>query len=172
MKEEKDQEKNKRAAKKQQWGAVIPLRRSSRNLDNGKIVLANAQDFKRKWNLEDNYGMNPKSSKIPAVSKSQLTSIAKKKIGVVIEDGHPDVDKLIELDISRMADSRKNCSHQGCRVPCPGQGEDPQTPKVESVVNEDLPVIAIQNGNSELTLDDQESGWSEARNRKKNRKKK
>jgi predicted lysophospholipase L1 biosynthesis ABC-type transport system permease subunit len=64
--------KPKKTSTKQQWGPTIPMRRSSRLIDNGKIVEANAQDFKRKWNLEENKGISQNANNIPSVSKSFL----------------------------------------------------------------------------------------------------
>lgn len=46
--------KGKRAVKKQQWGPVILLRRSSRNIDDGRTMMEKAQEAKRKWNMEEN----------------------------------------------------------------------------------------------------------------------
>jgi len=62
---------------KQQCGPVIPSRRSSRLIDSGKTVLENAQDFKRKWNLEDNAGISKNPSKTHVVFKKLLISMAK-----------------------------------------------------------------------------------------------
>jgi hypothetical protein len=63
--------------------------------------MANAQDFKRKWNLEDDKGITNKTSKIPSISKDLLNSVAK-DIGVLVEDGSPIMDKMVELDNSRI----------------------------------------------------------------------
>lgn len=105
--------KSKKVEKKQKWGPVIPTRRSSRLVDNGKAMVANAQDFKRKWNLEDNKGINHKTHNIPSISKNLLVSVAK-DIGVVVEDGNPILDNLVELDNSRMADNIARCKHVSC----------------------------------------------------------
>jgi uncharacterized protein (UPF0548 family) len=106
-------EKTKKTNKKIQWGPVIPLRRSTRHVDNGKDVLENAQDFKRKWNLEDNAGINKKSSKTLAISENLLLSVAK-DIGIGIEDGNPILQKMVELDSNRVIYMEAKCSHQDC----------------------------------------------------------
>jgi hypothetical protein len=96
---------------KQQWGPVIPIRRSSRNLDTGKTMLDKAQEAKRKWNLEDKTSNLPKSS---SLSKPILLSIAK-DIGLELGDGNPDiVDKMLELDPSRNAASKLYCNIASC----------------------------------------------------------
>jgi hypothetical protein len=106
-------EKAKKATTKQRWGPVIPSRRSSRLMDNGRTVIANAQEFKRKWNLEDNPGKNKKPLNSHVVSKEQLITVAK-DIGIGIEDGNPILDKMIELDSSRIADMKSRCTNSGC----------------------------------------------------------
>jgi hypothetical protein len=92
---------------------VIPSRRSSRLIDNGKAVIENAQEFKRKWNLEDNICKHMKPPKSHVVSKDLLLAVAK-DIGIGIEDGNPIIDKMIELDTSRIADMSSRCSNLGC----------------------------------------------------------
>lgn len=100
------QREAKRAGKKQQWGPVLPVRRSSRISDSGKTTLANAQEIKRIWNLNNNSGINKKSQKIPSGSKSLLVSVAS-DIGIVFEDGNPVVENLVELDDNRRKESLK-----------------------------------------------------------------
>ena len=77
-------EKAKRKNSKSQWGPTVTLRRSSRNIDDGRPVLEKAQEFKRKWNLENNAGNKSKSQNI--ISKSLLISVAK-DLDVVGMDG-------------------------------------------------------------------------------------
>lgn len=97
--------KDKKKGGKQRWGPVMPLRRSTRNLDTGKTMLEKAIEAKKKWDLEDKAGM--KNCK---PSKSQILSIAK-DIVLEVLDGYPSVaDKMLELDDSRTAASKKVCS--------------------------------------------------------------
>lgn len=77
-----DQAKAKRS-KQKQWGPILPLRRSSKNLDTGKTMLEKAQEAKRKWNLENKAG-NTK------ISKTLLVNVAN-EIDVEILDGNPNV---------------------------------------------------------------------------------
>jgi hypothetical protein len=42
-----------------------------------------------------------------------LLAVAK-DIGIGIEDGNPIIDKMIELDTSRIADMSSRCSNLGC----------------------------------------------------------
>jgi hypothetical protein len=114
QRQQEGQAKPKKTSTKQQWGPTIPIRRSSRLIDNGKTVEANAQDFKRKWNLEENKGISHTANKIPSVSKSLLISVAK-DIGIEVEDGNPILDKMIDLDNSRVSDSTVACKHKNCK---------------------------------------------------------
>lgn len=75
--------------------------------------MENAQDFKRKWNLEDNAGISKNPSKSHVVSKKLLISMSK-DIGIGIEDGNPILDKMVDLDSIRIADMQAKCSHSGC----------------------------------------------------------
>ena len=106
-------EKTKKLNKKQQWGPMIPLRRSSRRVDDGKKVMECAQEFKRKWYLEDNAGISKKPPKPHPVSKNLLLSVAK-DIGIDVEDGHPILDKMVQLYFARMGDMLSEGSHAGC----------------------------------------------------------
>jgi hypothetical protein len=65
-------EKAKKNTKQQKWGPVLPTRRSNSHIDNGKSVMAKAQEFKRKWNLEDNSGITQKAPKTHRFLKSFL----------------------------------------------------------------------------------------------------
>lgn len=37
-----------------------------------------------------------------------------KDIGIDVEDGHPILDKMVELDSARIGDMISKCSHVGC----------------------------------------------------------
>lgn len=88
--------KAKKRGKKNQWGPNVTLRRSSRNADDGRTILDKAQEFKRKWNLESNAGINAKAQN--HVSKALLVSVAK-DLNVLGVDGNPQVlDRMITLD--------------------------------------------------------------------------
>jgi hypothetical protein len=62
QKMETELQKGKKGGKKPKWGPVIPLRRSSRNVDNGKLMMGKAQEAKRKWNLDDRTGIPTKKT--------------------------------------------------------------------------------------------------------------
>ena len=84
-------------------GPNVTLRRSSRNADDGRTILDKAQEFKRKWNLESNAGINAKAQN--HVSKALLISVAK-DLDVVGVDGNPQVlDRMIALDRQRSLDN-------------------------------------------------------------------
>lgn len=53
---EQELQKKGAANKKAKWGPVLPLRRSTRHLEDGKTMMDKAQEAKRKWNLDDNTG--------------------------------------------------------------------------------------------------------------------
>ena len=77
-------------------GPNVTLRRSSRNADDGRTILDKAQEFKRKWNLESNAGINAKAQN--HVSKALLVGV----------DGNPQVlDRMIALDRQRSLDNHK-----------------------------------------------------------------
>jgi len=104
--------KGRKVSKKHKWGLVVPLRRSSRNVDDGRTMMDKAQEAKRKWNLEDRTG-----NKSSRVSKSTLLSVAK-DIGLDVGDGNPDLlDTMIELDSSGTTANEVNCKNQGCVGP-------------------------------------------------------
>lgn len=104
-------QKGKKGSKKSQWGPFLPVR-SSRNIDNGKLMMEKAQEAKRKWNLDEKTGNLTKNSKI---SKTLLISVAK-DIGLDVMDGNPDiVEAMIELDCSRIAASELNCTIPNCK---------------------------------------------------------
>jgi hypothetical protein len=134
-------------------------------------MMDNAQEFKRKWNLEDNKGIKHKTSNIPSTSKDLLASVAK-DIGIVVEDGNPILDKMVELDSSRMADNIAECKQVSCscKVLVPEIGtQDTGTKMNKPFVS---PKNSGQNGNSDNQVDSQEMGWSTVGPKKKNRKRK
>jgi hypothetical protein len=97
-------EKAKRKGSKAQWCPTVTLRRSSRNIDDGRPILQKAQEFKTKWNLEDNAGIKSKSQN--NISKSLLISVAK-DLDVVGVDRNPQLlDKMISLDRQRSLDNQ------------------------------------------------------------------
>jgi hypothetical protein len=99
-------QKGKKGNKQIQWGPVIPLRRSARHAEDGRIMMEKAQEAKRKWNLDDKTG----NKKPTNLSKNHLLSIAK-EISLVGMDENPNlVDDMLDLDSSRTAASRINCS--------------------------------------------------------------
>jgi len=165
-------EKAKKATKKQDWGPVIPTRRSSRIMDNGKTVTENAQEFKRKWSLEDNTGKTKKSTKLHVVSKHLLLSVAK-EVGIDVEDGNPILDRMVELDSSRLADMNARCSKTGCSSRSvdteAGVNEGHNKNKISS--NDNTLEQCVQDGSADQNLDDQEFGWSKVGPRKRNKKK-
>lgn len=99
LKQDDGLSKTNRGNSKNQWGPSVPLRRSSRLVDDGRIMMDKAQDSKRKWNLDDNPGINSKSQSY--VSVVLLQSVAK-DIGIAGLDGNPKVlDNMISLDNQR-----------------------------------------------------------------------
>lgn len=91
------EQKKGKEKKKNQWGPTISLRRSARLGDDGRLMMEKAQEAKRKWNLEDKTGKNPR------ISKTLLSAVAK-EIGLDNLDGNPSViDSIINLDNSRTA---------------------------------------------------------------------
>lgn len=76
-----------------------------------------------------------KTSRIPTVSKNLLLSVGK-DIDIVVKDGDPIIDVMIELDNSRKLDNLKNFSSCSC-------DEGPSEPGMEfdsSLVNVSIPV--------------------------------
>lgn len=159
-------QKGKKGGKKTQWGPVIPLRRSSTNMDNGKPMMEKTQEAKRKWNLDDKPGNASKTSKI---SKPLLLSVAK-NIDLIVPDGDPDVvESMIQLDCSRNANSKKNCTHSSCSHSV-SPGKACLTDKASSS-KDSLPTSPdCQDGNADNLDNDQEAGWSKVGPRKKNKK--
>jgi hypothetical protein len=157
-----------KVGKKQQWGPVLPLRRSSRNLDDGNTMMDKAQEMKRKWDLGNNEG-NKKSYK--PISSDHLLSVAK-DIGVVIQDGNAGVvSAMLELDSNRSKDCDLHCKHPEC---CPssdtGLDIEESLDKVDQSV--DSTVQPTRTGDAVEILEDQEKGWSKVGRRKKNKKNK
>lgn len=152
--------KGKRAVKKQQWGPVIPLRRSSRNIDDGRTMMEKAQEAKRKWNMEEN-ASNKKLSIV--TSAARLLSVAK-DIGVVVQDGNPDlVNQMLEVDNKRSKDSMLQCKH----IPCCGASdlgtgaEDNMENSIQVISLNSVQIISpdrqhTRTGNVDQDLDDQE----------------
>lgn len=72
-------------------------------MDDGRPVLDKAQEFKRKWNLEDNAG---KKKSTVNITTHRLTDIAK-EFGITLEDGNVElVKQLIKIDRDRCVTSR------------------------------------------------------------------
>lgn len=162
------QQKDKKKGGKQQWGPVLPIKRSTKNLDNNKPMMEKAIEVKRKWNLEDRAGTN----KNPKPSKTHLLSIAK-DIGLDVLDGNPSVvDKMIELDCSRTPASKKVCSHDKCDIASSSNS---------SIINISVDGESLaraetsrqaKDGDPNAQMSDQEDGWSKVGPRKKNRRNK
>jgi len=166
QKMETELQKGKKGGKKPKWGPVIPLRRSSRNVDNGKLMMGKAQEAKRKWNLDDRTGIPTKNSK---VSKPLLLSVAK-DIGLEILDGDPDlVECMVQLDCSRNADSKLNCTHTSCSKSLSPSKECLADPGSSSRENQNLDLYC-QDGNADNQETDQEAGWSKVGPKKKSKK--
>ena len=148
---------------------MIPLRRSSRRVDDGKKVMECAQEFKRKWYLEDNAGISKKPTKPHPVSKNLLLSVAK-DIGIDIEDGHPVLDKMVQLDLDRMGDTFSKGSHAGCSSKAATSilGSQVNSNNLDGVFNTNEK--SDQDGNPDLSKEDQELGWSKVGPRRKNKK--
>jgi hypothetical protein len=107
-----DPGKAKKRGKKNQWGPNVTLRRSSRNADDGRTILDKAQEFKRKWNLESNAGINAKAQN--HVSKALLVFVAK-DLNAVGVDGNPQVlDRTIALDRQRSLDNHLGNNNKVC----------------------------------------------------------
>jgi hypothetical protein len=156
-------QKGKKGGKKQQWGPIMPVRRSSRNMDNGRTMLEKAQETKRKWNLDDNSGNSSK------ISKPLLISVAK-DIGLDIGDGDPKLlDGMVQLDCGRIANSKHICKHPSCCKELP-PGKEPILDVPSSSTNVQSNNSAEQNGNSEPAVDESELGWSMVGPKKKGRK--
>lgn len=99
-------DKGKKKDAKSQWGPTITLRRSTSKVDDGKTMMDKAQEFKRKWNLEDN---TSKTSKTQHKStKAKLISIAN-DLNIVGVDGNPNVlDRMISLDEQRTMNNKNS----------------------------------------------------------------
>ena len=153
----------------QKWGPVMPLRRSSRRVDDGKKVMECAQEFKRKWYLEDNAGISKKPTKPHPVSKNLLLSVAK-DIGIDIEDGHPVLDKMVQLDLDRMGEMFSKGSHASCssKADTSSLGSQVNSNNMDGDIN--TPEKSDQDGNPDLSKEDQELGWSKVGPRRKNKK--
>lgn len=161
-------QKGKKISKKQQWGPVMPLRRSARNVDDGRVMLDKAQDFKRKWNLEDNAGKKKKTN--VDITAHRLTDIAK-EVGITLEDGNPDlVNQLINIDKDRCMTSKLECKHSSCCSSSTGvvrQEESSKQPHQEASTPKHTRISDASLEELEL-----EQGWSKVGPRKKNRRKK
>lgn len=131
------------------------------------MMVEKAQEVKRKWNLDDKTGKITKNSKI---SKPLLISVAK-DIGLDFLDGNPYyVETMVELECSRTAASKLNCSLQGCNNTI-SLGQTDKTEITSSSTISQSPVNNCQDGNPDIQKTDQEMGWSKVENRKKDKKK-
>lgn len=94
-----------------------------------------------------------------------------KDIGIIVKDGDPVIDVMIELDNSRHLDNIKNCS--SCSDV--GGSSEPGMGSVSNQINVSIPVNDSKelgkNGYSDPILVDQEEEWPKLGARKKNRKK-
>lgn len=167
VKQDDQVKKGRKDKKKQQWGPVIPLRRSSRIVDNGGTMMAKAQEAKRKWNLNDNTG---KKSYSNVVSANLLLSVAK-DIGIDVMDGNPDLlQNMIDLDDSRSKNYKVECKYKDCCRPAePGLVVEDSV--IASVNNGRSPPNAVRTDSNDLDDIDQELGWSKVGPKKKARKK-
>ena len=165
---EKQVQQESRKSKKNQWGPIIPVRRSSRNVNVGKSMLEKAQEMKGRWNLEDKTG---KTNRNPKISKSLLISVAK-DVGLDLMDGDPGcIDGMLELDCSRNAASKLNCNIQECGYDGSLENKD-KSDMVSTSRSSSTHVKNCQDGNPDGDVTDQELGWSKVENKKKNKKKK
>jgi hypothetical protein len=80
------------------------------------------------------------------------------------------INKMIELDSCRIADSIKSCTNLNCIHSNVEPGMSSQITCVDNGSAEKSPKYGRQDGNPDLILDDQEFGWSKVGPRKKNRK--
>lgn len=161
-------QKGMKPTKKQQWGPIIPVRRSTRILDNGKSMLDKAQEAKRKRNLERNDGK--KKTSVSGNSDS-LLQVAK-EIGIDFVIGNSNiVSQMIDLDNRRSKTSKVECKVSGC-------GSSPNTGLVvenlgpQSDNSSKTPTQTNRIVGAEMEEDILEKGWSKVGPRKKNRRKK
>jgi len=94
-----------------------------------------------------------------------------KDIGIDVEDGHPILDKMAQLDFARMGDMLSKGSHVGCssKAVTSSLGFQDNINNLDGNIN--TPEKNDQDGNPGPSKDDQELGWSKVGPRKKNKKK-
>jgi hypothetical protein len=101
-----------------------------------------------------------------------LLSVAK-EVGIDVEDGNPILDRMVELDSSRLADMNARCSKTGCSSRSvdteASVNEGHNKNKISS--NDNTLEQCVQDGSADQNLDDQEFGWSKVGPRKRNKKK-
>lgn len=160
--------------KQQQWESIIPLRRSSRNLDNDKTTLEKAQDIKRKWFLEEDPGI--KKNKPFHICKDNLNSVAKNIGVVIVDDNQVVLDSMVALHKDRVANSKKGCKHKDCNCSV-GLELDPSSSKVAIPIKDNPGDDKIPEDTKELVHPERDDGnsnetglerdWSKVENRKK-----
>ena len=93
-----------------------------------------------------------------------------KDIGIDVEDGHPILDKMVQLDLARMGDMFSKGSHAVCssKAVTSTLGSQDNINNLDGNIN--TPEKSDQDGNLGLSKDDQKLGWSKVGPRRKNKK--
>jgi len=93
-----------------------------------------------------------------------------KDIGIDIEDGHPVLDKMVQLDLDRMGEMFSKGSHASCssKAATSSLGSQVNSNNLDGVFNTNEK--SDQDGNPDLSKEDQELGWSKVGPRRKNKK--
>jgi hypothetical protein len=155
--------------KKQKWGPVIAMRKSSRN-HGGVNILDKAKEYQKKKNLE----IPPyfKGNSFAVLNHDHLGDISD-EVDIVIGGNNVDKHEIVQLLIDKELDLNHEFARNNPESVLPSQDDLCPLTSVSDSVDKNISVTVIQDSSQLIDL---ESGiktapWTLAQSRKKNNKK-